>query len=172
MPRTTSAIKEAFLYLAILQRIPANSWVTVADIMNSLALAGIKVKLLTLQRYLQNLRESPEFGVECDMRAKPYAYRSSRSSNLLQADLSPEECLLYRLVEENLLHQLSKDLLQSLQPQSAKARESLKETQGNSRRRVARQVGGCPRRAAAHAARHQAAHLQRSLRRALWRVKS
>ena len=137
MPRTTSAIKEAFLYLAILQRIPANSWVTVADIMNSLTLAGIKVKLLTLQRYLQNLRENPEFGVECDMRAKPYAYRCSRSSNLLQADLSPEECLLYRLVEENLLHQLPKDLLQSLQPLFAKARESLKETQGNSRKRAA-----------------------------------
>ncbi len=137
MPRTTSAPKEAFLYLAILQRIPANSWVTVSDIGNSLALAGIEVQKLTLQRYLQNLRETPEFGVECDTRMRPYAYRCSRSSSLRQADLSPEECLLYRLVEENLLHQLPKDLLQSLQPLFAKARESLRETNGSSRKRAA-----------------------------------
>ncbi len=137
MPRNSSAIKEAFRYLAILQRIPANSWVSSTDIENNLALAGLNVPKQTLQRSLKKLSNTQEFGVECNKKGKPYSYRCSNTSGLLQVDLSPEECLLYRLVEENLLHQLPKNLLLSLQPLFAKARESLKETKGSNRKRAA-----------------------------------
>lgn len=129
MPRTTSAIKEAFIYLAILKLIPVKSAVSSQQIQDSLAMSGIHVSYLTLSRYLTNLREHEEFGVVCDTSSKPFSYRLNPNTEWLpQSQLSAQECLLYRLVEENLSHQMPRDLLKDLEPLFSKARETLKDT--------------------------------------------
>lgn len=130
MPRTTSAVKEAFIYLAILKLIPAKSAISSIAIKDNLRTKfGIDISYLTLSRYLSNLRERDEFGVVCDTSSKPFSYRLNPNAEWLpQSQLSAQECLLYRLVEENLSHQIPGAFLKNLQPLFSKARETLKDS--------------------------------------------
>lgn len=124
MARTSSAAKEAAIYLDILRLIPSKSKVTSAEIRDSLqSCYGIKLEQQTLQRYLRHLSSDETFGVECDSRTRPYGYRRTIANDRLQANLSPETCLLYRLVEENLKYLLPKALLEGMKPLFDKARE-------------------------------------------------
>lgn len=48
---------------------------SLAEIRAALALKGVLVSKLTLQRAMKTLREAEDFGIECDQRARPFGYR-------------------------------------------------------------------------------------------------
>lgn len=101
------------LALEILRRIPRNQKISAPELHKSLAQAGIKRDLRTIQRHLEHL--SDQFGIERDERQKPYGYRwGSHTQGLSMPSLSEQESLLLLLAEQHLNHLLPASIMQSL----------------------------------------------------------
>lgn len=136
MARTSTALSQALLYLEILKRIPRQASVSRAEIQHSLALDGIKVQTLTLQRALKTIVETESLGIEVNDTSRPFSYRQgSTGSGLEAAQLTPQESLVMRLVEENLNYQLPSEIAKGLAPIFAKARQVLNEEAKNTSER-------------------------------------
>ena len=144
MARTSTAGAQAELYLRILSLIPRHRGVTIDDIMNGLSYLGVETELLTVQRALKVLRESPDYGIECDKRAKPYVYRMGPGDAFAMCKLSAEQSLLLQLVEDHFMHQLPTSLAESLAPIFTKAHEVLEDRVNGRERDWAKKVAVVP----------------------------
>lgn len=144
MARTSTAGAQAELYLRILSLIPRHRGVTVDDIMHGLSYLGVETELLTVQRALKVLRESPVYGIECDKTAKPYVYRMGPGDAFAMCKLSAEQSLLLQLVEDHFMHQLPTSLAESLEPMFTKAHEVLEDRVNGRERDWAKKVAVVP----------------------------
>ncbi len=91
----------ALLMLEILKRIPRNFSVTAEQLQEQLAAQGMVRDLRSIQRHLQTLCE--HFGIDCNKRAKPYAYRwKDAPKGIAMSILSPQESLLLKLAHDHL----------------------------------------------------------------------
>lgn len=126
MTRTTSGLTQAMLYLEILKRIPMKKSISGPDIRRSLEADGIKPSKLQLERALCALSEESSLGVVRNDKSKPYSYRLDKSSSLRHfRELTPQESLIFRLIERQLAYQLPSAVFKAIEPFFDNARETL-----------------------------------------------
>ena len=77
MPRKSSTLDEAVMLIQILTRIPKGRLITAQQLKQELDAAGIPIRIRTLQRYLKTMASTDVFGIDCDMRSRPYGYKQS-----------------------------------------------------------------------------------------------
>ena len=95
MPRKSSTLDEAVMLIQILTRIPKGRLITAQQLKQELDAAGIPIRIRTLQRYLKTMASTDVFGIDCDMRSRPYGYKQSTAGGtLLSQQMSVHECLL------------------------------------------------------------------------------
>ena len=100
MVNSKSTVNGAVVWLAILKRIPRNSWVTTQQLLESMQEAGYNISERKIQRILKEMVESAEFGIETNKKAKPYGYRLRLPEGSLPINqMKPNESLLIRLFE-------------------------------------------------------------------------
>ncbi len=135
MPRKSSTLDEAVMLIQILTRIPKGRLITAQQLKQELDAAGIPIRIRTLQRYLKTMASTDVFGIDCDMRSRPYGYKQSTAGGtLLSQQMSVHECLLLRLAQEHMrLH----DPDDALEVPLAPVRHGLAEVQRDSLRRPA-----------------------------------
>ena len=75
MPRKSSTLDEAVMLIQILTRIPKGRLITAQQLKQELDAAGIPIRIRTLQRYLKTMASTDVFGIDCDMRSRPYGYK-------------------------------------------------------------------------------------------------
>ena len=103
MPRKSSTLDEAVMLIQILTRIPKGRLITAQQLKQELDAAGIPIRIRTLQRYLKTMASTDVFGIDCDMRSRPYGYKQSTAGGtLLSQQMSVHECLLLRLAQEHM----------------------------------------------------------------------
>ena len=104
MGRKHDKKEEASIILEILNRIPLSKrFVSVDDILNSLASAEIDVSRRSLQRYLKQMYDCGKYGLVRDDRGNAYGYRRERTDSITDSiHLKPNECLLLRIAQEHM----------------------------------------------------------------------
>lgn len=135
MPRKSSTLDEAVMLIQILTRIPKGRLITAQQLKQELDAAGIPIRIRTLQRYLKTMASTDVFGIDCDMRSRPYGYKQSTAGGtLLSQQMSVHECLLLRARPgAHALH----DPDDALEVPLAPVRHGLAEVQRDSLRRPA-----------------------------------
>lgn len=83
MPRKSSTLDEAVMLIQILTRIPKGRLITAQQLKQELDAAGIPIRIRTLQRYLKTMASTDVFGIDCDMRSRPYGYKQSTAGGTL-----------------------------------------------------------------------------------------
>ena len=106
MARTLTSCQQAIIYLEILRCMSKHTKRSTEEILNMLHARGIHIELLTLQRYLKKLSESEPAYVERDNSSKPFGYKFKTTANAFVQNLTIEESLLFKLVQERLRYQL------------------------------------------------------------------
>ena len=108
MGRKHDKKEEASIILEILNRIPLSKrFVSVDDILNSLASANIDVSRRSLQRYLKQMYDCGKYGLVRDDRGNAYGYRRERTDSITDnIHLKPNECLLLRIAQEHMKYQI------------------------------------------------------------------
>ena len=116
MGRKHDKKEEASIILEILNRIPLSKrFVSVDDILNSLASAEIDVSRRSLQRYLKQMYDCGKYGLVRDDRGNAYGYRRERTDSITDSiHLKPNECLLLRIAQEHMKYQIPGTVLKSL----------------------------------------------------------
>ena len=129
MGRKHDKKEEASIILEILNRIPLSKrFVSVDDILNSLASAEIDVSRRSLQRYLKQMYDCGKYGLVRDDRGNAYGYRRERTDSITDSiHLKPNECLLLRIAQEHMKYQIPGTVLKSLGFLFDAASEMLKE---------------------------------------------
>lgn len=129
MGRKHDKKEEASIILEILNRIPLSKrFVSVDDILNSLASADIDVSRRSLQRYLKQMYDCGKYGLVRDDRGNAYGYRRERTDSITDnIHLKPNECLLLRIAQEHMKYQIPGTVLKSLGFLFDAASEMLKE---------------------------------------------
>lgn len=92
---------------------------SLAEIRAALALKGVLVSKLTLQRAMKTLREAEDFGIECDQRARPIGYRLRARpafADFGRMAPQPDAALLLKLVDTYLRGLLPRHILSALEP--------------------------------------------------------
>ncbi|NML42503.1 WYL domain-containing protein [Ramlibacter sp. G-1-2-2] len=110
--------------LELLKRIPRNRKVTARELWQQLQDAGWQRDLRTVQRQLDEL--SGHFDIERDDRERPYGYRwKDLARGLSVPGLTEPESLVLALAERQLQTLLPAEVMQSMQPFFAQARDKL-----------------------------------------------
>ena len=115
-PKTLS---QALLFVEILSLLPTRRWMSLEEIYAALALKGVLVSKLTLQRAMKMLREAEDFGIECDQRVRPFGYRLRARpafADFGRMALQPDAALLLKLVDTYLRGLLPGHILSALEP--------------------------------------------------------
>ena len=129
MPRKSSTLDEAVMLIQILTRIPKGRLITAQQLKQELDAAGIPIRIRTLQRYLKTMASTDVFGIDCDMRSRPYGYKQSTAGGtLLSQQMSVHECLLLRLAQEHMRFMIPTTLSKSLSPLFDMASQKFNET--------------------------------------------
>lgn len=129
MPRKSSTLDEAVMLIQILTRIPKGRLITAQQLKQELDAAGIPIQIRTLQRYLKTMASTDVFGIDCDMRSRPYGYKQSTAGGtLLSQQMSVHECLLLRLAQEHMRFMIPTTLSKSLSPLFDMASQKFNET--------------------------------------------
>ena len=129
MPRKSSTLDEAVMLIQILTRIPKGRLITAQQLKQELDAAGIPIRIRTLQRYLKTMASTDVFGIDCDMRSRPYGYKQSTAGGtLLSQQMSVHECLLLRLAQEHMRFMIPTTLSKSLSPLFDMASQNFNET--------------------------------------------
>ena len=135
MGRKHDKKEEASINLEILNRIHISKrFVSVDDILNSLASAEIDVSRRSLQRYLKQMYDCGKYGLVRDDRGNAYGYRRERTDSITDSiHLKPNECLLLRIAQEHMKYQIPGTVLKSLGFLFDAASEMLKEKGSNAK---------------------------------------
>lgn len=118
MANRPKTVSQALLFVEILSLLPTRRWMSLAEIHAALALKGVSVSKLALQRAMKTLREAEDFGIECDQRARPFGYRLRARpafSDFERIVMNPDMAFLLKLVETYLCGLLPGHLLSSLE---------------------------------------------------------
>ena len=117
------------LSIELLHSIPKRGTITATDLQKKLANDGFAREPRTIQRLLESLCDADLYGIERDMSSKPYRYRWKESARgLTIGSLSPQECLLLTLAEQQLSSLLPAKLMKSMSAFFDQARSQLGET--------------------------------------------
>lgn len=124
------------LSIKLLHTIPKRGTITATELQKKLANDGFAREPRTIQRLLESLCDADLYGIERDMSSKPYRYRWKESARgLTIGSLSPQECLLLTLAEQQLSSLLPTKLMKSMDSFFDQARSQLGETAKNQRER-------------------------------------
>lgn len=118
MANRPKTVTQALLFVEILSLLPTRRWMDLDELLAALALKGLFVSKLTLQRAMKTLREAEGFGIECDQRARPFGYRLRARPAFADFErivMNPDMALLLKLVETYLCGLLPGHLLYSLE---------------------------------------------------------
>lgn len=118
MANRPKTVTQALLFVEILSLLPTRRWISLEEIHAALALKGVLVSKLSLQRAMKTLREAEDFGIECDQRARPFGYRLQARPAFADFErivMNPDMALLLKLVEIYLCGLLPGHLLSSLE---------------------------------------------------------
>ena len=139
MSRKPTTLDEAVMLIQILTRIPRGRLITAQELQQELEAAGMPMHIRTLQRYLKTIVENDVFGIDCDMRSRPYGYKQSTSGGkLFSQQMSVHEGLLLRLAQEHMRFMIPATLSKSLSPLFDMASKKFNETfPGSSRKEEA-----------------------------------
>lgn len=124
------------LSIELLHSIPKRGAITAKGLQEKLATNGFARETRTIQRLLENLCDADLYGIERDISSKPYHYRWKESARgLTIGSLSPQECLLLTLAEQQLGSLLPTKLMKSMNGFFDQARSQLGETAKTQRER-------------------------------------
>jgi len=124
------------LSIELLHSIPKRGAITAKGLQEKLATNGFARETRTIQRLLENLCDADLYGIERDISSKPYHYRWKESARgLTIGSLSPQECLLLTLAEQQLGSLLPAKLMKSMDGFFDQARSQLGETAKTQRER-------------------------------------
>lgn len=124
------------LSIELLHFIPKRGTITATELQTKLANDGFEREPRTIQRLLESLCDADLYGIERDMSSKPYRYRWKESARGLSiGGLSPQECLLLTLAEQQLGSLLPTRLMKSMDGFFDQARSQLGETAKTQRER-------------------------------------
>lgn len=118
MANRPKTVTQALLFVEILSLLPTRRWMDLEELHAALALKGVFVSKLSLQRAMKTLREAEDFGIECDQRARPFGYRLRARPAFADFErivMNPDMALLLKLVETYLCGLLPRHLLSSLE---------------------------------------------------------
>ena len=119
MANRPKTLSQALLFVEILSLLPTRRWMDLEELLAALALKGLFVSKLTLQRAMKTLREAEDFGIECDQRARPFGYRLRARpafADFGRIVLQPDAALLLKLVDTYLRGLLPGHILSALEP--------------------------------------------------------
>mgnify|MGYP005887516445 CR=1 FL=1 len=119
MANQTKNVSQALLFVEILSLLPTRRWMSLAEIHAALALKGVSLSKLSLQRAMKTLREAEDFEVDCDQRARPFGYRLRARpafADFGRIVLQPDAALLLKLVDIHLRFLLPGHVLAALEP--------------------------------------------------------
>ena len=120
--------------LELVRRIPKGRTVTAPELQRQLADAGYERDMRTIQRQLETL--SGFFDFDRDDTTKPYRYCwKERAKGISLPTLSPQECLLLTLAEQQLGQLLPQRLMKSMEGFFTQARLQLHEQSTTKRER-------------------------------------
>lgn len=126
MPRRPDSLESLQIALELVRRIPKGRTVTAPELQRQLAEAGYERDMRTIQRQLETLSEY--FDLDRDDTEKPYRYSwKERARGLSLPSLSPQECLLLTLAEQQLGQLLPPRLMKSMEGFFTQARTQLHE---------------------------------------------
>ena len=118
MANRPKTVSQALLFVEILLLLPTRRWTSLAEIHAALALKGVSVSKLSLQRAMKTLREADDFGIECDQRARPFGYRlrvRPAFADFERIVMNPDQALVLKLVESFLCGLLPGHILSALE---------------------------------------------------------
>lgn len=119
MANRPKTVSQALLFVEILSLLPTRRWMGLEELRAALALKGVFVSKLSLQRAMKTLREAEDFGVECDQRARPFGHRLCARpafADFGRIVLQPDAALLLKLVDTHLRGLLPGHILSALEP--------------------------------------------------------
>ena len=126
MPKRPDSLETLQLTLELLHRIPKRGTITATDLRQQLADAGFAREPRTIQRLLETLCDADLYGIERDIRSKPYRYRwKENAKGLSLPGLSTQESLLLTLAEQQLRSLLPVKLMKSMDGFFTQARGQL-----------------------------------------------
>lgn len=126
MSRRPSPHDTLQLSMALLHSIPKRGTTTATELQEKLADEGFAREPRTIQRLLEALCDADRYGIERDISNKPYRYRWKESAKgLAIGSLSPQECLLLTLAEQQLGSLLPTRLRKSMDAFFDQARSQL-----------------------------------------------
>ena len=126
MPKRPESLETLQIALELVRRIPKGRTITAPELKQQLADAGFERDMRTIQRQLETLSEY--FDIDRDDTAKPYRYSwKERAKGLSLPSLSPQECLLLTLAEQQLGQLLPPRLMKSMEGFFSQARIQLHE---------------------------------------------
>lgn len=118
MANRPKTVSQALLFVEILALLPTRRWMGLAEIHSALALKGVSISKLSLQRAMKTLREAEDFEVECDQRARPFGYRLRARPAFADFErivMNPDQALVLKLVESFLCGLLPGHILSALE---------------------------------------------------------
>lgn len=126
MPKRPESLETLQIALELVRRIPKGRTITAPELRQQLADAGFERDMRTIQRQLETLSEY--FDLDRDDTAKPYRYCwKERAKGLSLPSLSPQECLLLTLAEQQMGQLLPPRLMKSMEGFFTQARTQLHE---------------------------------------------
>ena len=126
MPKRPDSLETLQIALELVRRIPKGRTITAPELKQQLADAGYERDMRTIQRQLETLSEY--FDIDRDDTSKPYRYSwKERATGLSLPSLSPQECLLLTLAEQQLRQLLPQRLMKSMDGFFDQARAQLDE---------------------------------------------
>ena len=126
MPKRPESLETLQIALELVRRIPIGRTITAPELKQQLSDAGFERDMRTIQRQLETLSEY--FDIDRDDTAKPYRYCwKERAKGLSLPSLSPQECLLLTLAEQQLGQLLPPRLMKSMEGFFSQARIQLHE---------------------------------------------
>ncbi len=132
MPKRPESLETLQIALELVRRIPKGRTITAPELRQQLAEAGFERDMRTIQRQLETLSEY--FDIDRDDTAKPYRYCwKERAKGLSLPSLSPQECLLLTLAEQQMGQLLPPRLMKSMEGFFVQARAQLNEQSGAKR---------------------------------------
>lgn len=118
MTNRPKTLSQALLFVEILSLLPTHRWAGLEEIRSALALKGLFISKLSLQRAMKTLREADDFGIECDQRARPFGYRLRVRPTFADFErivMNPDQALVLKLVKSFLCGLLPGHILSALE---------------------------------------------------------
>lgn len=143
-----SISNKTYRVIALMQALPRSpKKVTSSELHQKLAAEGHDISRRSVERYLEELTASQEFGglIHCDDSSKPYGWSISAKSNLSIPGMDAQMAAIWDLVYRYLKPLMAKDALIKLEPVFKEARDWFKRHRPRGGRHWSDKVAYVPR---------------------------